>query len=207
MSAMKTMILCGGGMRSLVATALVLAEPRKQVISLLHLVRAGEHAARRLSFARRQARHFQTCRLVELAEPDLAPSQDPARFDTLLESILEHAAEAHIDRLIWPAQFDGDFARLAAMTEHVMLLRHRLLARGLNVPRIETPLAELTDIQLGELGAVMNVPWELAWSCAGVGEQPCRECAGCRRRAAVFAAMLLDDPLLSQGSMRRQPAR
>ncbi|MEX2212489.1 MAG: 7-cyano-7-deazaguanine synthase [Phycisphaeraceae bacterium] len=216
---MKTMILSAGGLRSLVATALVQAEPRKQTVWLLHVKRRANNAARQLDFARKQAVHFHACKLIEIDEPAApvefaatglvpsgpSPAPHAASFESLLETVTEFAADAGVERLLWPAQFDGEFSRLAALTEETLLLRHRLAARKHGVPRIETPLAELTDRQLLELGAVMNVPWQLAWSCAGVEEQPCGQCNGCHRRAAAFKTLLLDDPLIPTTHAKRSP--
>jgi 7-cyano-7-deazaguanine synthase in queuosine biosynthesis len=67
---------------------------------------------------------------------------------------------------------------------------------------METPLLELTDLQLLELGTHMQVPWNLAWSCDFGGESPCMACAGCWRRHAEFETAGLVDPIEESSNKR-----
>ncbi len=62
---------------------------------------------------------------------------------------------------------------------------------------IETPLLELTDQQVVELGGQLDVPWKLAWSCQFHGDKPCRVCDPCRRRQRAFDAAGVIDPVLA----------
>ena len=59
---------------------------------------------------------------------------------------------------------------------------------------LQTPLLELTDREMVELGAQLDSPFELSWTCFLGGDpgvpaaqrRPCRMCDGCKRRKAAF---------------------
>ena len=95
-------------------------------------------------------------------------------------------------RLVWPASLDGDAAAIAAMTERLMLTEQlaKLELGEQGTPSLETPLLEMTDPQVIELGVSMGMGklCGLAWSCAGGGPQACGGCVGCRRRRQALEA-------------------
>jgi 7-cyano-7-deazaguanine synthase in queuosine biosynthesis len=92
------------------------------------------------------------------------------------------------ERVVWPAAYNGVVKAMARGTEQVVLCEHLADLEGGPMPRIETPLLELADQQLIELGGQLGVPWDLAWSCLGDGDRMCRVCPACRRRKAAFDA-------------------
>ena len=65
--------------------------------------------------------------------------------------------------------------------------------------RVEAPFIGLTKAQVVKKGLVLNVPYELTWSCYEGGDKPCGKCGTCRDRAAAFAANGVEDPALLKG--------
>ena len=200
----ETMILVNGGLRSLIATATALSDPNNNGPVLVHF-RDGRFAEeRRAERVRMQADHFGLQRLVQFQLPALSTSNAPAKVTDELQRVpmfrsrtlangLALACEAEIERLVWPVQFDADFDQIGATTEQIQLLRHSAQLENTNAPTVETPLIELTDQQLVELGGQLSVPWNLAWSCLLEEPKPCNTCAGCRRRMDGFAAAGMQD--------------
>jgi 7-cyano-7-deazaguanine synthase in queuosine biosynthesis len=198
----EVLILASGGLRSLVAVAMACAESGALKITLLHVHDGRGHAAARLEYTRRQAKHLGVTQVVEV---DLAPAKvrgwDPqadagARLivPRVLLAAAAVAAERAVGRILWPAQCDGDADRAARALEQAELVRHLGQLEFADLPAIETPLLELTDAQLIELGGHLEVPWERAWTCLLAGPRACRLCAACRRRRAAFEAVGLTDP-------------
>ncbi|MEX2388387.1 MAG: hypothetical protein WD534_10930, partial [Phycisphaeraceae bacterium] len=69
MAGTSVVILNGGGLRSLVATALALREHEPAQVNLLHLVDGREHAAVRIEHLHRQSEHYQLRRVREVDMP------------------------------------------------------------------------------------------------------------------------------------------
>ena len=61
---------------------------------------------------------------------------------------------------------------------------------------IEAPFVGLTKADVVRIGAELDVPFELTWSCYEGGDKPCGQCGTCRDRIAAFAANGLTDPLM-----------
>lgn len=240
MGAIHTLVLHSGGLRSLVATALAVADagaPAK--VALLHLVDLRAHAApgaaTRLEHARRQAEHFKIKRLIELERPAVEPlGSDPERRTPratpssmrdghALALAVAQALELGAARVVWPCSFNADAALVARATELAALSAHlahadaglastaptttaaAAVATATEDLAVETPLAELTDRQVIEVGAHLDVPWKLAWSCVTPvnGEAgACRACTGCRRRDAAFDAAGMVDPFFDPAGGR-----
>ncbi len=199
------MILSSGGLRSLVATALTLREEQKVRVTLLHLIDGRDNAVMRMESVRQQAEHFGIARIVELDLPHLyghGQSHSPEGLptgvlvapQTLLAAIAQ-ARQHQAERVIWPASFDAQTRAMATATEQVMLLDHLAAVEGAPMPRIESPLLELTDQQIVELGGQMDLPWDLAWSCAVQSDKPCKVCTACRRRRSAFEKAGVIDPI------------
>lgn len=166
-------------------------------------------------------------RLAQAASSDplgVAPLLGPR----VILAAVAQGLEIGADRLIWPVQCDGDFDTMTSVTEQLVLIRH-LVSMETPVPTaaspassglqtftdawtpeisapeaatIETPLLELTDKQLVELGGQLEAPWRLAWSCRMHGDKPCRVCSGCRRRLRAFESAGMIDPLDDAASRR-----
>jgi len=88
--------------------------------------------------------------------------------------------------VVWPVSVNADSKQGALATEQAVLCEHLAQAESDRCPRIETPLAEMSDQQIIELGDQLGVDWRLAWTCTRPGETPCMACAGCRRRSQAF---------------------
>ena len=61
---------------------------------------------------------------------------------------------------------------------------------------IEAPFVGLTKTDVVRIGAELEVPFELTWSCYEGGSKPCGQCGTCRDRIAAFSANGLTDPLM-----------
>lgn len=198
-------ILHSGGLRSLVATALTRENDEKTLLSLLHINDGRENTHQRLDHAHRQAEHFAITRINQLDLPHLyghghgrGPDHEPRGVlvvPQLLLAALGHARFKQADQIIWPASYDGDVKAVARATEQTMLADQSSDLDPGGAVRISTPLLELTDRQVVELGAELKVPWHLSWSCVGPAEIPCRACGGCRRRKAAFQLAGIIDPV------------
>ncbi|MBL7081454.1 MAG: 7-cyano-7-deazaguanine synthase QueC [Candidatus Omnitrophica bacterium] len=62
--------------------------------------------------------------------------------------------------------------------------------------KIKTPLIQKTKAQIIRLGAQLDVPFRLTWSCYQGGRHPCERCDSCQYRAKGFAEAGIPDPLL-----------
>jgi len=59
------------------------------------------------------------------------------------------------------------------------------------------PFRKLDKSEVLRLGAKLEVPFELTWSCYKSGKKPCGKCLSCRLRAESFLKAGLKDPLLN----------
>lgn len=197
MNAQPIIVLHNGGVRSLVAAATVSVgalKPRK--LMLVHVREEGPAGSVRQEYVQRQSEFFSGSQIVCLELPRLNESRriEPGSVPTALPLARWHrlmlaiaaACKHRAERLVWPAQVDGDFQEIAKITEQLVLLDHLVKLEGVGAPTIETPLLELSDQQVIELGGQLEVVWHLAWSCLGPGPQPCKACQGCQRRRRAF---------------------
>jgi 7-cyano-7-deazaguanine synthase len=199
-----TLILASGGLRSLVATAALASAQERARLIFLHLKDGRANAAVRLDHLRRLAEHYRVADMIELELPHLriaeavadhnAQRGSPLVRPQVLLTALAQAVEIGAGRVIWPAQVDGDYDTIARVTEEVVLVQHLAQLEHAALPLIETPLLELTDVQVVELGGQLEAPWALAWTCLLTGERPCRLCEACRRRRSAFEAAGVVDP-------------
>lgn len=209
----STILLHNGGLRSLTTTAVVLSQTRASQVHLLHLRTTKPSAARRLEYVRRQARHFDIRHVCVLNLPPIPVGPDPVTHlkndDAALNEphalliAVSCAIGQQVGRIVWPCQFNADFDRCARATEQTVLVQSLVQLDHHDPPAIETPLLELSDRQLIELAAHLQVPWDTAWSCLLGGEQPCRVCDGCRNRQAAFKSAAISDspaPITAQSS-------
>ena len=197
-------ILNSGGLRSLIATAATVAAPDRPLVTLLHVLDNRTNTKSRSLYAHSQAEHFNINQVLELelprfkttpnTTPDDATPGSPLMRSQILIVALARAVAIGANRLIWPTQANGDFNTATRMTEQALIAQHMAKLEHPFTPAIETPLLEMSDKQLIELGGQMDVPWQLAWSCQIQGEKPCRVCPSCRRREAAFEAAGMTDP-------------
>jgi 7-cyano-7-deazaguanine synthase len=63
--------------------------------------------------------------------------------------------------------------------------------------RVATPLVDLSKADIVRLGASLDAPLHLTWSCYRGGEDPCGRCDSCTLRAKGFAEAGIADPARS----------
>ena len=207
-------ILSSGGLRSLIATLLARQEPGKVRITLIHILDGRDNAVTRLAYVRHQAEALGITRVTEIDLPHLfgrgygsgaTTGQEGQPLGTLvvpqmLTVATAYARQAQAECVIWPVSAGpagGDPRAVARATEQTVLCGHLADLEGVPMPAIETPLLEYNDQQLIELGGQLAAPWNLAWSCFGSGDRPCRTCFACRRRRTAFDEAGVLDPAFS----------
>ncbi len=207
-----TVIVSGGGLRSLTATALTLSEADPQDIVLVHLHDGRANAGQRAEHMRLQAARYRINRLVDIdlpylqSTPFVPVNQDGGaspliRPQTLLVA-LGQAIRLKAQRLIWPVQINADYPTVARATEEVVLVEQLVKLEQQQTPAIDMPLLDLTDQQMLELAGQLDAPFELAWSCMMAQERPCGVCAACQHRHAAFESAGMIDPAEKQPALR-----
>eukprot|EP00752_Nemacystus_decipiens_P014523 g12932.t1 len=206
-------VLHNGGIRSLVACALLLSDDPAPRLTLVHIDDGRDARLTRRNFMRKQTLAMRITRVTELAIPHLfghgygrAPDGGPLGQLTRPQILLAGIAEARYQQaeaVVWPVSVNGDAIQGAQATEQALLCEHLAQNEAENTPRIETPLAEMTDQQVIELGGQLGVDFSLAWSCSRPGETPCQACGACRRRAQAFEKAGMIDPLLEPAGAGR----
>ncbi|MEM6459328.1 MAG: 7-cyano-7-deazaguanine synthase [Planctomycetota bacterium] len=197
------MLMHAGGLRSLVATAATLHRAEAVRLTLLHVHDGRDTAAIRLEHVRQQADHFGLTALHELdlgslyagaaaVDPDGRPHATLGHARLLLAA-LAHAADHRAAELVWPIAVNQDTAATARAHEQVLLTQQLLecdppAADAGRLPGVTTPLLDLSDRQVVELGAGLGVPWDTARSCLTRSQRACGACVACRRRSAAFRA-------------------
>ena len=207
------LILNHGGVRSLVATALAQGDEPKPRLTLLYVDDGRDSRATRRAMMRRQSAFLGISRVTELSMPHLyghghgrAPDGGAlglyVRGQLLLAAMAE-ARQQQAEAVVWPVSVAGDVKQAALATEQAVLCEHLAQAEAAPSPRIDTPLAELTDQQVIELGEQLGVDWGLTWSCIRPGESPCQACSACRRRQQAFDKAGVVDTLLKPVGAKR----
>lgn len=214
-------MLHSGGLRSLVATAMLLNRPEPARLTLLHVHDGRDAGAQRLEHLRQQADHYALTTLHEIGLPMLyrrasahRPDGRPwARLATpqLLLAAYAHALELDAAELHWPIAVDGRPEATARAQEFAILTQQladadvepgEVQAVGTPGAGLVMPLLGYTDVQVVELGAGLGVPWESTWSCVMNNERQCGSCPACRRRSAAFRAAGVVDPAFAPAGVR-----
>ena len=189
-------VLNSGSMPGLVATA---AAAEKPFLAGLY-VHEGRPADTwyHQSFLS-QVERFSVRRPLELDLPQLSVRPERAaslalRWPQLLMAAAAAALEIKAERLVWPVQVGEDSDAIARVTQLVLLVQQTVEVEAGRDLRIDTPLVELTDKQLVEMGHQMDLPWELSRSCVSDTAQPCGSCGGCLERRKAFAQAGIADP-------------
>lgn len=211
------MILHGGGLRSLVATAHTLSRAKPARVTLLHVADGRDAAEPRAEHVRRQADHYTLRRVDELdrsylydqptdQQPDGLPRAALAGAQFLLTAIA-HAIDAGADELLWPIAVNSDTAATAAAQERQIVCTQLAEADALGLaqralPEVTMPLLGYRDAAVVELGSGLGVPWELAWCCVIKGATQCGSCPACRRRRAAFREAGVVDPVFAPAGVR-----
>jgi len=220
-------VLTSGGLRSLVSMAMLAEDTRVGRVVLLHIVEPRSDAAIRGVFARRQADHFgfqlaeQSWQAPPLGSGGEASVSTAVRRGRLLLEAATLARIVNAGRMVWPAAVDGGFDAIARVSEQVLLVQHLLETEPSRTPprptpRLDTPLLELSDRQVIELGDQLNAPWSISWGCTHQSTPPCEACPACQRRKAAFESAGMVDPgpepppkgtRGSRGTSAERPAR
>lgn len=210
------MLMHAGGLRSLVATALVLHRSEPSRLTLVHVLDGRPAMSQRAEYVQRQADHYGLRQVQELSAeslyhrptdqlPDGRPFATLAAARLLLQ-VLAHAADHAAAELVWPVSVNGDTQATAAAQEQQILCRQLLAVepatRPEPRPELTLPLLGYHDAQVVELGAGLGVPWEAAWSCLLDGPQQCGSCPACRRRKLAFRAAGVVDPVFAPAGQR-----
>lgn len=198
------LILNAGGLRSLVATAAAMSDPDHRHTVLLHLLGNDGAAEARKRHAQRIANHYTTGELITLPVPLLLTRRSAkAAGQTadsalprarLLTTAIAQAVAIDAERVIWPVQANADADAAAVVIEQTAIAQHMAELDQRPCPPVETPLLELTDKQLIELGGQLGVPWEHSWSCRVQSNHACQACLACMRRRRAFEAAGVTDP-------------
>jgi len=93
---------------------------------------------------------------------------------------IRHIVTGHIGRDPFP---DSKPAYLRAMNA---ALSQAAWLRKNHGARIIVPFARSDKEDVVRLGARLNVPFELTWSCHRNGKKPCRTCQGCLDRSSAL---------------------
>mgnify|MGYP001499599690 CR=1 FL=1 len=72
---------------------------------------------------------------------------------------------------------------------------------------IETPIIEMSKSQIVSMAVKFGVVLEHTWSCYTGGETPCGCCDSCILRSNGFKEAMLDDPLVSDGTLNSTCSR
>lgn len=200
-----SLILCGGGLDSLVASYDVAARFPDEPLALLFFdygQRAAvpewkatceiAHALGKLPGAvQHPLPSFSHTTLVEgnIETTPVAgvPSEwCPARNTVLMAHALSYAEAGNYARIV--TGINATAADAYADNEKEWLNKCRsLVPYAVNDRSIDlvAPLENLTKTEIVKLGKVLKVPWT-SWSCYGGGEKHCGECSSCRARRAAF---------------------
>ncbi len=215
----RVVILSSGGLRSLVALAVVQHRAPPVKPTLLHVIDGRPPGNLRREYTQRQADHYALPPVAELerphlydqpaaAEPDGLPRAALATPRLLLEA-LAYVADHRGGELIWPISHDGQTPRIALAQEHQILAQQLSTLESppspspphssLHSPSVDlqVPLLGYSDVQIIELGQGLDVPWEHAWSCALNLPTQCGSCPACRRRRAAFDRAGVPDPVFT----------
>ncbi|MCK6457510.1 MAG: 7-cyano-7-deazaguanine synthase [Phycisphaerae bacterium] len=80
--------------------------------------------------------------------------------------------------------------------EYIAMVQDALqLASGDGNIRVETPLVDLSRGDVIRLGARLEVPFKLTWSCVAAADAPCQRCPACATRGRGFIDAAMPDPL------------
>jgi 7-cyano-7-deazaguanine synthase in queuosine biosynthesis len=214
-------VLNNGGLNSLVATAL--AAQRYRPI-MLFVDRGATPGARRKEAFDQQSAHFKPYRSHTLAMPflsafpskinSMALASDPRQESALLgPRLLEllpliavvapFAAHYSAAALYLGLRTGPAAEELGQATEYIQIL-NELIQLPCNLPEFEivTPLLELEDWQVVDVGVQVGAPLEKGWSCQQEAPEPCGACRGCRTRDQAFVQAAKPDPLKPAGGAK-----
>lgn len=173
---------------------------------------------------------------IEIQARHLASGNDFVGFrESLLVTAMAQAARRRAEILVYPAGADQQHEPLATLHEAVRAAERLIDATcwarvepsvaagspdatnkashtgdsGNPTDRpvtLETPLLDLADAQIIELGDSLGVPWAAAWTCARAEPRACGRCEPCQRRHRAFRLSMIADPQEAPPDLAVQPA-
>lgn len=201
------LMLHSGGLRSEVAARLLLDEQPQPRLTLMFVRDGRANERQRLESAVRLIESLPTTnvRLTELNLPSLFGVRNSSKQQThepptlawaqLLIPTMAYAAEHRIERVVYPGSVNGDARAMAALSETLLLSEQLASVESDLLPRIETPLLELTDQQIVELGGQLDAQFKSTWTCLADQSHACGICPACKRRRDAFDRAGIEDPV------------
>jgi 7-cyano-7-deazaguanine synthase len=212
--------LASGGMDSCVATAWAAVRYR---LAMLHVNYGQRTEAKELACFRKLVAHFRAGKFLVVDAPylgaiggssltdrripvpdDDAPGEIPSTYvpfrNANLLAIATSWAETIGAARIVIGAVEQDAPGYPDCRPAFYEAANRLIELGTRPDthiRVETPLVALGKVDVIRMGAQLNAPFELTWSCYQSESAPCRHCASCRRREEAFLAAGVPDPLLA----------
>lgn len=197
---MSALVLLSGGVDSLVALAMqIKMGVAPQAIGFDY----GQRHKRELRAANDIANHYGVPFDIISIDPRLmrgspltgdgeiphAPPVDKSQFATVvpgrnlvfLSCAASLAMQRRILRIIFGAH-EGD-AAIYADCRPLFVRKTGETLLTFSAVTIDAPFLGLTKRQVVEIGARLNAPFELSWSCYEGGDTPCGECGACRAKA------------------------
>lgn len=99
------------------------------------------------------------------------------------------------------AAHQGDYAQYPDCRDTFVAAFNAMLATAMDgrTIQVESPFMRFTKAQIARLGASLNVPFELTWSCYeggndGLDERHCGRCGTCTERYEAFKLAGVPDP-------------
>jgi 7-cyano-7-deazaguanine synthase len=218
---MKAIVLLSGGLDS--ATALGMALAAKREVMAVSFNYKQRHAKELLS-ATMLAHYYEvehrivtiggldywsaltspnmdvpTGRDEERMAKDIPVTYVPARNSVFLAIAMGFAESFGADE-VWTGFNAVDYSGYPdCRLEYVQAMQAALALgtkRGVdgNPIRIETPIIDMTKVQIVESAIHLGVPMQLTWSCYKGQDKPCGECDSCVIRTNAFKAVGMEDP-------------
>lgn len=101
------------------------------------------------------------------------------------------------------AAHQGDYAQYPDCREVFVQAFNQMIAVAMNSTtiKVESPFMHFTKAQIARLGASLNAPFELTWSCYeggndGLDTQHCGRCGTCVERYEAFKLAAIPDPTI-----------
>ena len=119
----------------------------------------------------------------------------------LIQMALSELVHHSTGTLVWPCHVGPVVDQVERVVEKAFLLQQvAVLDAGFDPMddalgiRIRTPVMDLEDVALLDLGMVNGMPLDAFWPCQHGQETPCNLCSGCQQWQQAFQARQLDWP-------------
>lgn len=221
---MKSVVVLSAGLDSAVAMGIAL---RSGDVRLAVTFDYGQKAAEKeIEYAKKLCEHFGVeHKVIELPwmkqfESGLTKGEVPEVSVEILEKHAEETAKA-----VWVPNRNMVFIAIAAAfaenygcdtvvvgfnkeeaetfpdntKEFVDRINKALELSTMSKVSVYAPLIDKTKKEIVEIGASMQFPFHLTWSCYYSYDKPCMKCESCVRRSEAFKAAGVVDPWMQSG--------